>query len=212
MNEQLERIKNKIEQIKLLDVNCTLFGSNKHKYQLNPILSETEIRNFEITHNVTLPSEYIEFLTKIGNGGAGPFYGLEKFENALFDDLDYKRPNSLLNPSEPFPHQEPWNLEFKPTVSEKNKEEYEKQYFEFSQDLMNGVIAICNYGCGISLNLVVNGEEYGNIWSDHRGNDGGICPSFELENKGKITFLNWYELWLDNSFKEISAKTAGNKV
>ena len=135
-----------------------------------------------------------------------------KIENALFDDLDYKRPNSLLNPSEPFPHQEPWNLEFKPTVSEKNKEEYEKQYFEFSKDLMNGVIAICNYGCGISLNLVVNGEEYGNIWSDHRGNDGGICPSFELENKGKITFLNWYELWLDNSFNEISANTAGNKV
>lgn len=207
MNEQLKRIQGKIEQLRQLDKNLTLFGSNIHKYNLNPKLPEDTLLNFEKTHNITLPEDYKEFLTKIGNGGVGPAYGLEPFENGLFDDLDYKRPNSLLNPSKPFPHTKPWNEEFVSTVNEEdNEEEYERQYFEFSKNLMNGVLAISNYGCGISLNLVVNGEEYGNIWTDDRGNDGGIYPSNELGNKDKITFLNWYELWLDNSLNEIKDK------
>ncbi|RZL33608.1 MAG: SMI1/KNR4 family protein [Pedobacter sp.] len=205
--EQLDRIKLKLEKLKALDKNLILFGSESHEYQLNPILSEEKIRQFEATYNVTLPAEYVAFLTKLGNGGAGPFYGLEPFENALFDDLDYKRPNSLLNPSEPFTHNQPWNEEFEPTVNEEDEEEeYERQYVEFNKNLINGVLAICNYGCGVSLNLVVNGNEYGNIWTDDRGNDGGIYPSQELGNKERITFLNWYELWLDNSLEEIANK------
>lgn len=207
MNEQLIRIQSKIEQLRQLDKNLTLFGSNRHKYNLNPKLSEDTLLNFEKTHNITLPEDYKEFLTKIGNGGVGPAYGLEIFENGLFDDLDYKRPNSLLNPSKPFPHTKPWNEEFVSTVNEEdNEEEYERQYFEFNKNLMNGVLAISNFGCGISLNLVVNGEEYGNIWTDDRGNDGGIYPSNELGNKGRIKFLNWYELWLNNSLNEIKDK------
>ncbi|MFN0254120.1 hypothetical protein [Pedobacter ureilyticus] len=127
--------------------------------------------------------------------------------------MDYKRPNSLLNPSKPFPRTKPWNEEFVSTVNEEdNEEEYERQYSEFSKNLMNGVLAISNFGCGISLNLVVNGEEYGNIWTDDRGNDGGIYPSHELGNKDKITFLNWYELWLDNSLNEIKDKLENKEI
>jgi len=213
MNEQLKRIKSKIEQLRQLDKNLTLFGANIHKYSLNPKLSEDTLLKFETTHNITLPKDYKDFLTKIGNGGVGPAYGLETFENVLFDDLDYKRPNSLLNPSKPFPHTKPWNEEFVSTVNEEdNEEEYERQYSEFSKDLMNGVLAISNFGCGISLNLVVNGEEYGNIWTDDRGNDGGIYPSNQIVNKDRITFLNWYELWLDSSINEIKKKFENKQV
>jgi hypothetical protein len=196
MNEQLERIKNKIAQLKKLDRNYALFGSVKHKYQLNPTLSIDKIREFELTHNIFLPNGYANFLTHIGNGGAGPFYGLEPLENALFDDLDYKRPDSLLNPGKPFPHTKPWNLQFQSLVDEdENEEEYEKQLSGFQEkyynnEHMNGVIAICNFGCAVSLNLVVNGQEYGNIWTDDRGSDNGIYPSQELGNKDGITFLD----------------------
>ncbi len=123
MNEQLKRIQSKIEQLRQLDKNLTLFGSNRHKYNLNPKLSEDTLLNFEKTHNITLPEDYKEFLTKIGNGGVGPAYGLETFENGLFDDLDYKRPNSLLNPSKHFPHTKPWNEEFVSTVNEEEENE-----------------------------------------------------------------------------------------
>ena len=212
MNEQLERINTKLKELERLDKGFTLFGSSKHRYRLNPTLQLQTIRQFEQAHSVKLPREYVQFLTELGNGGAGPFYGLEPFENVLFDDLDCKRPNSSLNPSQPFLHTEPWNLQFQTTVDEdEDEEEYEKQQQAFEElyydkEQMNGVIAICNYGCGVSLNLVVNGEEYGNIWADHRGSDGGIRPSHELGNKEKTSFLNWYELWLDNSLKEIKAK------
>ncbi len=210
MNEQIERIKVKLEQLKKLDRNLTLFGSQKHKYKLNATVSLDTINQFESTYKIKLPNEYVHFLINIGNGGAGPFYGLEPLENVLFADLDYKRADLLLNPTIPFLHTEPWNLEFLSTADEEeNEDEYEKQRQEFKEiyfdkEQMNGVIAICNYGCAISINLVVNGHEYGNIWTDDRASDNGIYPSYELGNNDKTTFLNWYELWLDNSLAEIT--------
>lgn len=216
MNEQLKRIKTKLNELKHLDKGLSLFGSHRHRYQLNSTLSLKKIQQFEQTHHIKLPGEYAQFLTELGNGGAGPFYGLEPLENVVFDDLDYKRPNSLLNPSRPFLYTAPWNLEFQPTVNEEEyEEEYEKQRQAFEEmyydkEQMNGTLAICNYGCAISLNLVVNGEEYGNIWTDDRASDAGIRPSHELGNKEKITFLNWYELWLDNSLKEINNKLSSS--
>ena len=53
----------------------------------------------------------------------------------------------------------------------------------------------------------MNGQEKGNMWTDDRTNDAGLYPTIELGNKGKITFLDWYELWLDNSLEEIQGKT-----
>ncbi|RZL50652.1 MAG: SMI1/KNR4 family protein [Pedobacter sp.] len=213
MDKQLDRIKLKLGQLKEFDKKLTLFGSEKHKYNFGIPLTSEVIREFETRHNIKLPIEFVDFYTTFGNGGAGPFYGLEPLENVLFDDLDYKRKDNLLNPSKPFPHTKPWNVEFTSTVSEDDdEEEYERQYFEFSKDLMNGALAICNYGCGISLNLVVNGEEFGHIWTDDRGNDGGIYPSTELGNKDKINFLDWYELWLDNSLVEIANKIKATPI
>lgn len=212
MSEQINRIREKIEQLKKLDKGFRLFGSEKHRYKINPPISLDEVQKFELSHNVTLPKEYVEFITAIGNGGAGPFYGLERLEDSLFDDLDYKRPDSLLNPGKPFLHIEPWNLIFTTTTDEEaNEEEYEKERSKFEEEYfereqVNGVIAICNYGCAISINLVVNGQEYGNIWTDDRASDNGIYPSHEFGNKQRLTFLNWYELWLDNSIKELSDK------
>lgn len=218
MNETVERIKNKIALLKKLDKNCCLFGSKNHRYQLNPTISIDIVRRFESAQDITLPNDYVVFLTNIGNGGAGPFYGLESLENSLFDDLDFKRTDSLLDPSKPFPHTEPWNMDFHPTVDEdEDEEEYQRQFEAFQdkyydKEHMNGAIAVCNYGCAVSLNLVVNGQEYGNIWTDGRGSDNGIYPSNELGNKDRVTFLNWYELWLDNSLTEIKSKLSSFEI
>ncbi|WP_044171216.1 SMI1/KNR4 family protein [Flectobacillus major] len=216
MDNQLDNIKNKLELLRQLDINLEVFGSEKHKYILNPTVPTDIVKQFEAKHKITLPREYVSFFTTLGNGGAGPFYGLEPFENAIFDDLDFKREDGLLNPSKPFLHTDAWNMEFEPTVSEdENEEEYDRQYEKFTDlyfdsEHTNGVLAICNYGCGITLNLVVNGQEYGNIWTDDRGNDGGIYPTIQLGEKAKISFLDWYELWLDNSISEIKSRLNSN--
>lgn len=208
MNEKLNSIKHKINLLKKLDRNYTLFGAQKHQYKINQPISKEYIERFEATHNIKLPQDYIDFLTIIGNGGAGPYYGLEPIQNSLYNDLDFKR-RPLLDPGKPFLFTEPWNLEFQPTVDEdENEEQYEIERLEFDEryydiEIRNGVLAISNFGCAISLNLVVNGADYGYVWTDDRANDQGIYPSKEFGNKNKLTFLDWYELWLDNSLKEI---------
>ena len=58
-----------------------IFGSSKHGYKLNPTVTQEEVRRFEARWHLTLPDEYVFFLTKVGNGGAGPYYGLDSLEN-----------------------------------------------------------------------------------------------------------------------------------
>lgn len=210
MSEQLFRIKQKLEELKKHDKSFKVFGSEKHRYKLKPPLSYGTIKEFEKTYEINLPEEFTAFLTTIGNGGAGPFYGLESLEDMLYVDLDYKRKGELLNPAKPFTHTEKWNLIFEPTVDEdENEVEYQKQLEQFQEiyfdpAYLNGVLAICNFGCAVSLNLVVNGQEHGYIWTDDRASDAGIYPSMELGNKEKLKFLDWYELWLDKSLNELS--------
>lgn len=67
----------------------------------------------------------------------------------------------------------------------------------FQDDIANGLLRIANFGCGVSINLVVNGEAYGEIWVDDRCNSNGIYPDFYFGNESA-----WYELWLDISIKE----------
>ena len=210
MKEQIERIKTKIDRLKQLDKNFEVFGSEKHKYLFNSTKSEKELINFEKSNNVKLPIEYKEFLMKIGNGGAGPYYGLEPIENGLFADLDYKDKSDLNDLSKPFPHTEHWNLDFG-EVSDENEDEYfeqkDKEYYQ--NKWANGLLRVSNFGCGVSMNLVVNGKEYGNLWVDDRCNEQGIYPNPYIENRARITFLDWYENWIDSELKE---KTTGNNV
>ena len=103
-------------------------------------------------------------------------------------------------PRQFFGHQRPgtWNTNQKPDSRE------ERKYF--SDKWLQGLLRICNYGCGLSLNLVVNGSEYGHIWVDDRGNDGGLYPDNHFGQTGRTKFLDWYELWLDQSLEETSDK------
>ncbi len=192
--EQSERIKTKLEQLRKSDKYLKQFGSEKHKYKLNKVLTENEIINFEEQYKVKLALEYRTFLKHIGNGGAGPYYGVERLFDSLYRDLHYKNENEKVNLSEPFPHTMDWNLDFDEFSS---NEEYENVYF--SKEHSNGVLRLCNFGCGVFISLVVNGKEYGNMWFDDRCNDQGIYSAPGLKENERITFLDWYEEWLDKS-------------
>lgn len=52
------------------------FGADSHNYQLEPPASEATIVDFEERLGISLPEGYRDFLLWMGNGGAGPFYGL----------------------------------------------------------------------------------------------------------------------------------------
>jgi len=213
--ERIKDIKNKIIELKKLDRRYSTFGSNRHKYELNKPKTEVEIKKFERVNNVSLPTEYRNFIKAIGNGGAGPYYGLEKIEKGLYADLELGDRAGKVDLSKPFQFTEKWNLgneEFTDEEGEIRNDLKDAEYFK--PEWANGMLRIANFGCGVSINLIVNGEEYGNIWADDRCNDQGILP-FQPNGLNRIKFLDWYEQWLEeslNPFNRIKDKLQNQTV
>jgi hypothetical protein len=58
------------------DSAATIFGALQHRWKVEPVLSEDALAAFEAEHGVTLPAGYRAFVAHVGNGGAGPYYGL----------------------------------------------------------------------------------------------------------------------------------------
>lgn len=201
---QLLRIHQKLSELKRLDGRSKqLFGATTHNYALRNPLSLASVTRFEETYAVRLPPDYVAFMTQLGNGGAGPFYGLVAFEDCLLTDLDSPKTATLSNPAEPFPFTAPWNMDLGDVDDEDLYEQLCEEYY--ADTYINGTIRVSDYGCAIRLSLVVNGAAYGTIWTDDRAHNNGIHPSVEFGNPGPISFLDWYEQWLDNSLAEAQA-------
>lgn len=201
--ERIEQIRNKLLALKEIDKRHSTFGANRHKFELNKTKSELKIKQYESSNEITLPVEYRNFLKFVGNGGAGPYYGLEKLERGKFSDLDGGISSGCINLSKRFKFTEQWNLnndDYKDVNGEIRYDLKDKEYFK--PDWADGMLRIANFGCGVSINLVVNGSEFGNIWADDRCNEQGILP-FQPNNKERVQFLDWYEQWLDDSFEPI---------
>ena len=75
----LEKLAKKRE----LDPDCIGFGVKKHRYELQPPIEESRLVKLERKYGISLPEEYRHFVLEIGNGGAGPSYGLYSIEGAL---------------------------------------------------------------------------------------------------------------------------------
>jgi hypothetical protein len=52
------------------------FGAAQHRYELRPPLSEARLLEIEAASGCRLPPDYRDFLLELGDGGAGPYYGL----------------------------------------------------------------------------------------------------------------------------------------
>jgi SMI1/KNR4 family protein SUKH-1 len=192
-----------------------VFGSQEHEFQTHPPLSEAFIRKFEEAHRIVLPAEYRGFLLEVGNGGAGPGYGLFKFgemdENNSYGPW-HEGDGFVGVLSEPFPHTSPWNdLSEEPEQDEERDSdedpEWEERYASWEEGYWdpanaNGAIPICHLGCAYRQWLVVTGPEAGNIWCDDRTDNAGLYP---LEEGGlpRVTFLQWYRSWLDEALEQL---------
>ena len=66
-----------------------------------------------------------------------------------------------------------------------------------------GTLTICDYGCGLTFELVVTGDERGKIWLDNRASDDGLYPILHPRTKQHLDFLSWYETWLDHSWRTL---------
>ncbi len=177
------------------------FGSDTHRYKLNRCLTENDLSAFENIHSIKLPSDYRDFLKQVGNGGAGPAYGLLPLDQWSIE-LDIATDKFL---STPFPHADKWDSKYTgETKDEYYTESKEFQDWEtdyFSDKYITGSLRVCHYGCAIYYLLIVTGLETGNIWVDDRASDGGIYP-LTLTGQ-RMTFSQWYTDWLTNSINKL---------
>jgi hypothetical protein len=187
-----------------------VFGADGHGFVLNPPLCETDVQAFEHQHRISLPDDYRQFITRIGNGGAGPYYGV--FPLGQMDGLGeslkpWQEADGFVGVlSEPFLFRDAWNdLRRKPAkeLMKTDEHEYERQLDEFESVYwgsapMNGAIPICHEGCALRIWIVLCGPEAGHLWYDGRADYTGLSPLFSRDGS-RAMFGGWYREWLEDA-------------
>lgn len=139
-------LKKLVDTLRERDRGYRVFGSGEewggHHYLFRPPLTDHQIAEFERRSGVELPRDYRLFLSLIGDGGAGPSYGVASLADASQgSDL-----------STPFA----W--------SAKHKLESEEEFNLWER--RPGCLEICHHGCGYYDLLIVNGATAGWLWQD----------------------------------------------
>ncbi|MFI9052774.1 SMI1/KNR4 family protein [Streptomyces sp. NPDC053427] len=174
-------VRARIREMAALDPGRERFGADGHRYELTPRLPEAEIRAFEESHGSDLPREYRSFVAEVGNGPAGPGYGLMPLtvprpeaggEWAVDDEWqEDRRPGRL---AAPFPLTAP----------------LPGRIGAPADALTRGTLMLAEQGCGIFTRLVLNGPRTGEVWQIDP-DWGGFVPV-------GTGFRAWYTDWLES--------------
>jgi len=199
-----DTVKEKIEILKGIDKDFKLFGADHHHYEFNPPLTLEDVSSFEERNRISLPEDYRDFVLNVGNGGAGPYYGI--YPLRLDYNVDHRmKGDNQIDLSAPFPHSKDWDQDWVNEIDwdagEKPDDDLLNDYFDTKH--ISGALCICHYGCSDFVLLVVNGKDKGNIWIDGRGNYSGIYPE-EIKDGERVTFSTWYLNWLNNRLEELA--------
>ena len=217
-----DRILKKLNRLREADPQHELHFADEHFYNLEPTLTEAELRSAAKYYSISFPQDYRTFLKRVGNGSAGPGMGLEP--------LLPRKGKGPKSPSKPFPLQRPhqrnsemWNLD-EGDWSDETKQ-YAKKHEETNAtlDCQAGTFELVNYGCGISAKLVLNGRFRGQVWVLDPNNGEYVpfgefanlhYPDQQLKKKDQqkpFTFTEWYEHWLDHTLSFVKRGASGAK-
>ncbi|QDT48901.1 hypothetical protein Pan258_29480 [Symmachiella dynata] len=202
-------VHSRLRQLAKLDRKRDVFGSAEHNYRLNPPLGVDAVESFESEHRITLPEDYKRFIAEIGNGGAGPYYGLHQMGHD--ESGPWESCNLVGDLSIPFPHLTAWNgdgslWESEPDIPGHISEEDEDRLMEqwdqileeeyWSPKVVSGAVPISEIGCNLRQWLVVSGGQSGFVWNDYRADQAGLFPLIDSTGK-QMSFTDWYSAWLD---------------
>jgi hypothetical protein len=81
--QDLTDLLEKLSQLRAADSALTRVGAVAHQYRLGSPLTDEAVQHVEVRHHITFLVDYRGFLLQVGNGGAGPAYGLASLEAAL---------------------------------------------------------------------------------------------------------------------------------
>ncbi|WP_405080069.1 SMI1/KNR4 family protein [Paenibacillus chitinolyticus] len=184
---QLDRIKNKLEKAMRKDTAFSVFGASSHKYRVYEKLTVKELADWQAKNQVTLPEPYTQFLTKVGNGGAGPYYGIYSIEKATSYTDSGLTKKCVLHPGMT---KEEWNRLTEPLINDEDISDLE--YDAARERVLGGMLCIGTQGCEYDMYLVLEGKHRGKIV---------YTSDFYLDRPFffvyEDNFLDWYERWLD---------------
>jgi len=190
----IEELKFWVAKAKEADPEFKIFGSKKHKYTFNDPVSLNEVREFEKKYEIKLPENYVRVLTEVGNGGAGPYYGLyplKEIINFQSDSIINKIGaeetiiDDTLTP-------EKWCEMIEKLEAAEDDDEYDTLF----QKLFANSIVVGTQGCTFDSLLMCSGSEHNKIINIDWNLDKDIIPYFS-----HMTF----EEWLLGFFKEVAA-------
>jgi len=205
---EIESIRDVLERCR--NAQLQVFGSDLHEFKLHAPVDESVVTQFETEHQIKLPEDYRRFVTEVGNGGAGPFYGVFKLGemDASFKHKCWKECDGFIGDlAKPFPHTKHWNNLSAYPNDQEDEDAYEAELDAFDEsywnsDHVNGAIPICNQGCAYRNWLIVTGPEAGNVWEDLRVDHKGLLPVASKRGH-RATFLEWYSDWLTDAVSQI---------
>ena len=179
-------------------------GAYVHGHLFRPVVDLEELELWEELIGFTLPEDYRCYLTRLGNGGAGPNYGIFPFDFSLQDEYREQTVYAL-GQEERFHNLSKRRYEFELRNIDALYEEYcsrtpkeeQMSYSQFDDTLWeteekpvhevlyeHGILCIANAGCSADIGLLLNGS--------HRGCVGGIscencfhtlAPEFSLSQE-----------------------------
>lgn len=147
------------------------FQVKAHRFARGRCLTTAQLAAFEQKHAVVLPADYLAFLQHVGEGGAGPYYGLLPL--SAWEVLSEQPAGQLARPSRLLP-----DVDYGP--------DWECAAGVVA-DPYAGLLAIAEQGCGGYCALVVSGPARGRVVYVGAGR-----PHFVWDR----SFLDWYERWL----------------
>jgi hypothetical protein len=211
-------VQERVAAIARADASKKVFGASRHRFMLYPVLTISELLDLEQSIDVRLPEEYRAFLLEVGNGGAGPGYGLERVEQTAggwrWSGHGVTTVAKLGVPFRPFTAQVYAQHEAKQPV-EKDFPDHasfvaaSRVWTQRMDDLYDeetfGTIAISHQGCGYYWLLVVSGPERGTVWDDSRATDAPLSPLTGSAGE-RLTFARWYLNWLSRAETAIASK------
>lgn len=189
--------RNEVEKVlktaKSIDKDFEIFGASKHKYQLNPVTTIEKVQEFEKKYGMQLPEEYVSFLTKVGNGGAGPDYGLYSLE--MVETMNSRWLNQDSRP--PFIDKALTAEKWKAVMDGLDDDEYDDdEYDGVMDDVYSGILVIGTQGCTFDTLLMCKGSERGKIVYIDWNLEGDYPPY--------LTDME-FEYWYMGYFKELQA-------
>lgn len=199
-NDQIKRIQLKLPLASKVDNACELFGASSHHYQLNPPIALCEIEKWQKRNNAKLPDDFVVFLTQIGNGGAGPYYGIERFEDS---ENRYDQVPGLPSLLSPNMSEQAWQA-----MSYIDDDCSDEEFDQRENLIHQGLFYLGTCGCEYDLLLVITGEFSGRVIYTHHWCDSDKPYFFAYE----MSFLDWYERWLDEVIQEFNTSWFGHKM